>query len=1093
MMRLGTLLMRSIGYYRRTHAALICTAMVCTAVLTGALLVGDSVRAGLRYLAEVRLGRVRYSLIAHEYPFRSDLARHIANRTGFETAAILMTDAAVEKPDGSVRINRVHILGVEEDFFAFGASKPAEHIWLPAVNEALRQQLGEPPFELIVRLDNPSALPRDLIFASDEHARALLRIRANDVVPDAAMGRFQLQANQQPPLNLFVPRAWLATQLDLGQRANVLVVAPPPGCPSSTTQLDCALANLAEPEDLGLDFVEYPDRNTIELNSKRLFIPDAVSQTAVRCGQKPLGIFTYFVNSISHGIATTPYSMVAGLGNQGDIGMFESLADNEIIINEWLAEDLKADTGDTLKIDYFAITPVNTLKEEGRTFLVRQVVPMLGFAADPTLMPPFPGLAETQNCQDWDPAIPIDLSRIRDKDEAYWDQCRGTPKAFISLRTAQMLWQNRFGNLTAIRWPMAENTTDALRKEVADKLNPATLGLFFVDAAEHNSRASGGSADFGGLFTGLSMFLILACVVIVALIFVFMLQQRSSQAGILLAMGWTKGKVAALLLGEGTLLALIGAVGGMLAGMAYTLGMMAALRTVWQDAVAGAMLRFYANPVTLVIGTAAGFLIAVGAMGIGLLGCLKKTPIDLLSYTPTLISGRFSTAGRVFRLIVLALLAAGLAGSFLLLNSLLSEDLFFFLSGTLLLLISVLAAVEIMRAAALIRKVPSSPSRLIVKNITRRPGRSLAVMLTVACGVFMVLGVGLNHRSPAHYTERDSGTGGFALWVETALPMAKVPDESFIRQIAQQTNSAEAITLVALRQHRGDDASCLNLNRAQNPTILGVKPEEFARRGAFTFRTAEPTQNSPWTVLTRPIDNDTIPAIGDYATVYWGLGLSLGDTLSISDDRGREFKLKIVGILKDSIFQGRLLINERDFIERFPSKSGYNVLLVDADFKQADALSKILSQDLAEYGAEVLTTQAILRDFLRVENTYLTIFLALGGLGLILGSAGAGLVLLFNVMDRRGELAMMQAMGFSKISLRRLLLAEHISLFGGGVVIGGVSAVIAVLPAIKATSGGTLMMGLLLTALVLFSGVLWVSWAAKAALRRRLIDNLRNE
>ena len=277
---------------------------------------------------------------------------------------------------------------------------------------------------------------------------------------------------------------------------------------------------------------------------------------------------------------------------------------------------------------------------------------------------------------------------------------------------------------------------------------------------------------------------------------------------------------------------------------------------------------------------------------------------------------------------------------------------------------------------------------------------------------------------------------------------------------------------------------------------MGINPEDFARRKAFSFRavdSASTSDSSPWTLLTENINNDTIPAIGDYATVYWGLGLDIGQTLVIQDDHGHKFSLKIVGILKESIFQGRLLINERHFIERFPSDDGYKAFLIEADPKNNQSLTAALSQKLADYGAEVVSTKMILQDFLRVENTYLAIFLALGGLGLILGSAGAGLVLLFNVMDRRGELAMMQAMGFPDAAIRHLLLAEHLGLFAAGIAAGGCSAFVAVLPSLKNAGPGSWIVGLLLPAVIFASGVAWVLLAGRLAIKRNLLDNLRNE
>jgi len=484
-------------------------------------------------------------------------------------------------------------------------------------------------------------------------------------------------------------------------------------------------------------------------------------------------------------------------------------------------------------------------------------------------------------------------------------------------------------------------------------------------------------------------------------------------------------------------------------------------------------------------------MISTLAMCTGLFKRLKKTPTELLSNTPSASIGRFSRTGRVIRRVLLALCIV--LGLFALR---LPEETFFFVSGSLALLFLVLVAMEMMQTATQLKHPPSSPIRLVIKNIIRRPGRSLAVLVTVACGVFIVLGVGLNRKSPTRYTQRDSGTGGFALWVETAITLAKTPDAAFRNALQRDAGLSTPVDFVPLRQHRGDDASCLNLNRAQSPTLLGINPEDFARRKAFSFRAVDLeniSDTSPWALLTDNIDDNTIPAIGDYSTVYWGLGLNIGQTLEIQDDRGQKFSLKIVGILKESIFQGRLLISERHFIERFPSDDGYKAFLVEADPKDNQSLTAALSRKLADYGAEVVSTKMILQDFLRVENTYLAIFLALGGLGLVLGSAGAGLVLLFNVMDRRGELAMMQAMGFSDASIRRLLLAEHLGLFAAGILVGGCSAFIAVLPSLKNAESGSLIMGLLLPAVIFASGVAWVLLAGRLAIKRNLLDNLRNE
>jgi len=1071
-MLLGQLLIQSLRHYWRSHAAASMTAAVCTAILTGALLCGDAVRAGLRQLTALRLGRIQYSLVARDYPFEASLAERMRQAAAVDTAAVLMIDGLLERPDGSLRVNRVVVLGVDDAFFAFSDAAEAVPKSFPAANEALWHRLGQTPQEVILRLRDPSALSQDLIFSAGKNGTPL-RISISSAISDAAMGRFGLAANQQSPLNLFVPRDWLAAQLNLAGKANVLL-AEDAAQTHSAEKLEQTLKQVLTPEDVGLELNELPQHQMIALTSRQLFIPDAAAKAAMACGQNPLGIFTYFVNRIAHNDRSTPYSMVAGLGDTDDNGLLGTLADNEIILGEWLADDLQAEPGDMLTLHYYPLGDTNELIETQRDFVVRQVVPMMGFAADATLMPAFPGLADADNCTAWDPSIPIDLRLIRDQDEAYWNRYRGTPKAFISLKAAQALWQNRFGNLTAVRWASRDNTIETLRRQLAAALEPAAMGLFFTDVRRQAQQAGAGSTDFAGLFAGLSFFLIAACAMLLSLIFAFVIERRSQQSAILLAMGWTKRRLYGVLLAEGAIAALVGAVLGTAISMFYALTMTAALRTIWQDAVAGALLRFEPNPTTLLTGTVSGFLIAVLAMVAGMSWQLKKTPVELLANISKLSIMRFRVSGRIFRFAFIIMGVVICFLSFLWQKTFLSIEAFFFLNGTLTLLMWVIFIMELMFTVSHLPQATYGFSRLALRNIIRRPGRSLAVFLTVACGMFMTLGVGLNRKSPSRLTERDSGTGGFALWVETALPLSASPDAAY----------------VPLRMRPGDEASCLNLNRAQTPTVLGVDPTAFARREAFSFRS--PTEGT-WDLLNHPLQTDSIPAIGDYATVYWGLGLTVGNTVAMQDDKGQTIRLCIVAILKESIFQGRLLISERNFIERFPSHDGYRAFLADAEHGQTENIKAELSRRLADYGAEVIPTEALLRDFLRVENTYLSIFLALGGLGLILGSIGAGLVLLFNVLDRRGELAMMQAIGFSRAAIGRLLLAEHAGLFAAGVLAGGLSAMIASMPALIASGDRIWMAGIGLPTAVMLSGAAWVWLAVRCVLAQSPLEGLRNE
>jgi len=74
-------------------------------------------------------------------------------------------------------------------------------------------------------------------------------------------------------------------------------------------------------------------------------------------------------------------------------------------------------------------------------------------------------------------------------------------------------------------------------------------------------------------------------------------------------------------------------------------------------------------------------------------------------------------------------------------------------------------------------------------------------------------------------------------------------------------------------------------------------------------------------------------------------------------------------------------------------------------------VKQLLERALGERGVEVTSTRDRLESYLAVENTYLSTFQALGGLGLVLGSLGLSVVLLRSVWERRAELALLRGAG----------------------------------------------------------------------------------
>jgi putative ABC transport system permease protein len=198
--------------------------------------------------------------------------------------------------------------------------------------------------------------------------------------------------------------------------------------------------------------------------------------------------------------------------------------------------------------------------------------------------------------------------------------------------------------------------------------------------------------------------------------------------------------------------------------------------------------------------------------------------------------------------------------------------------------------------------------------------------------------------------------------------------------------------------------------------------------------------------------------------------------------------------VKNSILQGSLVIDEQEFIRRFPGESGHRLFLIDAPVQRIREVSGALSRGLSDLGFELIPAADRLNAFNAVQNTYLSTFQVLGGLGLLLGSAGLGVVVLRNVLERRGELGVLVAAGFRRAELQKLMLTEHALLLGLGLGLGLATALIAILPALLSPGGEIPWRSLPLTLLgVLLNGMIWTWLATRLALRGELLDAIRSE
>ncbi len=142
-------------------------------------------------------------------------------------------------------------------------------------------------------------------------------------------------------------------------------------------------------------------------------------------------------------------------------------------------------------------------------------------------------------------------------------------------------------------------------------------------------------------------------------------------------------------------------------------------------------------------------------------------------------------------------------------------------------------------------------------------------------------------------------------------------------------------------------------------------------------------------------------------------------------------------------------MDEETFLKRYPQHEGYQLFLLDAWGADIERKRAQIESVLSSWGGEVVIASERLQAFHEVENTYIAIFHVLGGLGVILGSAGLGVVVARNLTERRHEFALMDAIGIPARVRRTIVIKELKSLIGWGMGIGICAAIVSIIPSMS--------------------------------------------
>lgn len=828
--------------------------------------------------------------------------------------------------------------------------------------------------------------------------------------------------------------------------------------------------------------------------------------------------------------------------------------ENEIVLNEWGAARFDARVGDTVIVTYFEpetthgsqverevemkLVDIAKLTEPIRSFVVPRRGPIEPpeydqrpqITNDPDLTPEVPGVTDAESIENWD--LPFDTAqRIEAADDDYWSNHRTTPKGFVSLATGQKLWHSRFGQTTSFRIPASAGDLEQLSARLLDRFaaDENELGMHLVPIKRRGLAASSGSTPFDVLFLALSMFVIGSALILVALLFRLGFQQRASQVGLFGAIGFQQEKIRRIWLAEMSIVSLLGAVIGILLGIGYAWLMIWGLSTWWVGAISRPFLHLAITPMSLTIGLLSGLMVCIATIAWSLRGASRQNVRDLLAgqieSTRQVQSAGARNQGksRLWMVLTILIVAIGSAVAATRMSGEAQAGLFMGAGFLVLAALLMLVYRWLRQPAGTVRAGDMRLFTLAILNAKRNPLRSTLTIGLVAVASFLIASV-----SAFRLTPSEQGTGGFDWVAQSSQPILEdlsTRDGQFKTLGAQNQLSPDTV-FMPLRFKAGEDASCNNLYQSTQPRVLGVppsfieyfdpsanagseSPHQFGWAGNRSQSDLE--QANPWRLLAGNVahagtESDPIPVVIDKNTANYSLKIyTLNTAWKVDYDTGETVYFNVVGFLSNTILQGSLIVAERDFVQAFPSVGGYQYFLIrdgEGPARESSPAMGIetgtssnvqrLEDRLGDYGFDARSAPDLLADFMAVQNTYLSTFQTLGGLGLLLGTFGLAAVQFRSVLERKQELGLMRAVGFSRQRLGKMVLWENSFLLLTGLAVGVGAALFTTLPH-WLIGNASIPWGDLATMFVFIAivGLLAGVFAARQIFRLPLLDSLR--
>ena len=1036
-MNIKRLIAKSISLYKPFYSLIAIAVTVAIAVITGSLVLGDSVRGTLIKRVDERLGKTE-TIIFSRYSYLNDSIVKFIDVEKQCTAALLLNGFV----SAQGKLVPVTVWGRDDLEIKRGQAK----INLELYNEIKTSQTEN----IVLRLPSAGMIPLGSMFVTDTYTTSL-RLNLDSVISVEQGGNINLKNEQTIPFNIFVNREELAETMNIEGKINVIL------SDKIISKDDFAVAWNYTHSGLNVE----TKNETTEITSDRIFIQNQIVETLCEHDSASNRIYAYLANSIRKNSNSVPYSFITAV----DYYDGEILKPDEIILSDYAAQRLNVKLGDSISVSYFVSKQLKTLTVDSVFLRVGKIVPIEDFQKNHSLKAEFPGLSNVERCTDWNSDLPINMNLITDEDEDYWKKYKNTPKAIVPYSTLATLWENAYGSATA------------LQINDADKLKDLSYEMFDIQIIyprESGISAAKSGVDFSSLFMALGFFIIISAALLMTVPLSEMLFRRRDELKLLSATGFSRKRISRLLLRESTPVVIFSAILGVIAGLAYTYIVLFLLGNVWKGATHTDGFGLYPNIIVVVSGMLIGIIFSILILYIHAVRALKNKTKSLNKKISIIKKLRINPA-IISSFILIALLIA---------NIFFIKSTVIFVFTGIVFLFTGWTWLSFFINKGTNTKMPFNAEKLMWSSLFYTKKQTMLSFVTLASGVFIVFSVGLNRQEFSDSSKIRAATGGFSLWCETSVPIYhNISTEEGRAKLALKDLSKDA-RVMQLLKYSADDASCLNLNKVSTPNVLGINVNDLANSDFKITKTIFDDTKENVLEKFKIAESGIYPALVDETVLMWSLGKKLGDTITYLGEKGETVSIILAGTTHNSVFQGYILMEKTLFSEIWSEISGSEIMLLKVPDEEIADTKMLISQALNNYGIRITTTGERMKMFYSVTDTYLTIFLTLGGLGLLLGIFSFAIVVRKNIVARAKEIRLYRSLGFYENRIINLLYKENIIVPFCAILTGTLGSLLGVSAGFGNVSIGIWTLAVIFLIIFIFCVVVFVKTSVKKYLQK---------